>query len=295
MPAIRPAGSTLALAAAVLVALQSSALAGAWVQKQDAYYFKLTGGYLYTTEEYDSDGNVRPIRGNEPGISNTSYEEVSATGYLEYGATSRLTLVANLPFKIITSTRTELPSPGSPLRNLEIVTGGLSDLTLSGRFLLFGTSTPVSVQAGAKLPLGYDTAPPDEGPPLGSGKVDVEGSVLAGAGLWPIRFYATGQFGYRVRGGDGIADEYLFQLEGGFTPGNLLVKATLDGIYSAERATDESSASVTVTNQDVLKIIPTVAYRFHRRFALGAEVIHTLSGRNTLSGTTWTLGVVLRN
>jgi len=289
-----PAASLL-LVLFALPALFSNATAGAWVQPKGKYFFKLSGTYLFSTEEYDSAGNIQDIRKNDIGITNTSYQEVTVAGYLEYGLTSRLTMIANLPFKIVTSKRTESPSPGSPMRNVEVVTGGLADLTLLGRLLLVGNSTPVSIQAGARLPLGYDPAPPDEGAPLGSGKIDVEAMVQAGVGIWPIRFYATGGFGYRLRGGLGIADEYLFQLEGGFTPGRWLVKVTLDGLYSAEAPREQSSATVAVTNQDILKVIPTVAYRLSDRWGIGAEAFHVLRAKNTIAGTTWVVGVVFNN
>ena len=294
MPRYRAIATALPASFVLVALLHSAAFGGAWVQKTRGYFFKLTAAYLYTTEEYDNEGNIRRIREGEPGISNTSYKEISATGYLEYGVTKRLTMVANLPFKIVTSTRTEDNSDGL-MRNVEVVTGGLSDLTLSGRFLLFGASTPLSIQAGVKLPMGYKATPPDGGAPLGSGKVDVEGWVLAGASIWPIRAYATGQIGYRIRGGTGIADEYLFQVEGGFTPGNWLAKATLEGVYSEGSSDDQESSTVVITNQDVLKVIPTIAYRFHYRFAVGAELIHILAGRNTIAGTTYSVGILLRN
>jgi hypothetical protein len=288
---------TAALAACpVAIALtHSTAFGGAWVQKKDGYFFKLTGGYLYTTEEYDSAGSIQRIRRGDDGISNTSYKEISFTGYLEYGLTDGMTLVANLPLKINTSGRTEAATVFGPERDVEVVTGGLSDLTLSVRLHLAGRATPLSIQAGVKLPLGYDPSPPDEGAPLGSGKVDVEGLVLAGVGLWPIRAYLTGQIGYRVRGGTGIVDEYLFQLEGGFTPGRWLAKATLEGVYSAQPPGNQESSTVIVTNMDVLKIIPTVAYRIGPRTAVGVEVFHTLSGRNTVAGTTYAVGIVFSN
>jgi hypothetical protein len=290
----RATAVTLTVSLTLLALLHSAAYGGAWVQKQRGYFFKLTASYLYTTEEYDSKGNIRRIREGEPGISNTSYKELSATAYLEYGVTRRLTVVANLPFKVVTSARTE-ETTEDLTRNIEVVTGGLSDLTLSGRFLLFGTSSPLSIQAGVKVPMGYEATPPDGGAPLGSGKVDVEGWVLAGTGIWPLRAYFTGQLGYRLRGGNGIADEHLFQVEGGFTPGKWLAKATLEGIYSKGSAGDQESSTVVITNQDVLKVIPTIAYRFNYRFAVGAELIHILEGKNTVAGTTYFVGILLRN
>jgi hypothetical protein len=277
----------------LLVAAYAPAAAGAWVRAKSGYFFKLSGSHLYTTEEFDEAGDIREIRGNEPSITNTSYRESALTGYLEYGLTGRLTLVANLPFKIVTSRRTEAPSVGVPEKDVEVVTGGLSDLTASGRYLLIGGATPVSVQGGLKLPLGYDPSPPEEGAPLGSGKIDVEGHLLAGASLYPVPAYITGQFGYRWRGGTGIADEYLFQVEIGLTPGSWLIKTTLDGVYSAGTPDDRGSATTTVTNQDVLKLIPTVGYTPVPWFTFGAEAFFTLEGKNIVAGTTWALAVVI--
>ena len=284
--------TALSVAALVIALKLSAAHAGAWVQKKHGYFFKLSGTYFYTTKEYDNQGNIREIREDEPGITNTSYQEVTATGYLEYGVTERLTLVSNLPFKIFTSKRTEISDPGDPSRNVEVVTGGLSDLTISGRFLLNGGAVPISLQAGAKIPLGYDASPPDQGAPLGSGKVDIEGFILAGASLYPVPAYLTGQFGYRVRSGTGIADEFLFQLEFGLTPGPWLFKATIDGLYSASPPPPQGSSTTTTTNLDILKINPTVGFSITPRFGVGAELIHTLEGKNTVAGTTYVVAVV---
>jgi hypothetical protein len=295
MPRYTKAAAALPASIMLVSVLPSAGLSGAWVQKKGGYYLKLTAAHIYTTEEFDSAGNLRPIREGEPGIGNTSYRELYLFGYLEYGVAKRLTLVANLPFKIATSRRTELPGPGSPMRSVEVVTGGLSDLNVSARVLLFGTSAPVSVQAGAILPLGYDPSPPGQGAPLGSGKVDFEGLLLSGVSLWPIRAYLTGHAGYRIRGGSEFADQYLYQVEGGVTPGPWFAKVTLEGIYSARKGAGGGSATIATTNQDVLKLIPTIAYRFDHRFALGAELIHTVSGKNTVAGTTYSVEVVFRN
>jgi hypothetical protein len=279
------------LALLILFAHYSPAVAGAWVQKKRGYFFKLTGSYLYTNREYDSEGNVNDIRANDKGVTNTSYKEVALSGYLEYGFTDRVTLVTNFPFKIVTSKRTELPTPENPLRTVEVVTGGLSDFTVSARLLLLGRAAPLSVQGGVKIPLGYDRFPPEEGAPLGSGKVDVEGWVLAGTSLYPLPAYVTGQVGYRLRDGQGISDEFLFQAEAGLTPSPWYLKATLEGTYSTTTPVEQESSTVTTTNTDVLKLIPTLGYDFSPWFTIGAEAFITLRGKNTVAGTTYVLGV----
>ncbi len=75
--------AALAAALSILALANSPAISGAWVQSKHGYFLKLTGTYLYTTEEFDSDGNTRPIRSGDPGIENATYREITATGYLE--------------------------------------------------------------------------------------------------------------------------------------------------------------------------------------------------------------------
>ena len=46
-------------------------------------------------------------------------------------------------------------------------------------------------------------------------------------------------------------------------------------------------------DQDVFKVIPALIYTPRPGLSLQAELIHTLAGKNTLSGTQLAVGVVL--
>ena len=49
-----------------------------------------------------------------------------------------------------------------------------------------------------------------------------------------------------------------------------------------------------VGDQDVYKILPTVSYSFGETFEITAEAYHTFAGRNTIAGTTYAVGIVLK-
>jgi len=275
-------------------------LAGAWLQKKDSYYFKVSASYLSSTRELNFDGNEVDILSGDTLLTDTSYRDVGVSLYLEYGLGDRLTVVGTLPFKVLTSRRNEVLSAAGLERPVEAVNGGLSDLSLGLRYPLRTGPLPVSVQGAVRLPLGYDNRPENGGPPLGSGRVDLEGLLLVGLSLYPFPGYMTGGAGYRVKTGD-LDDEVVFSVEAGASWRRLMGRVGLDGLYStsdppnlAASGGGRVSSAVAVTNQDILKLTPGISFSFSDEVSLVAETFHILSGKNTVTGTTYSLGVVYR-
>jgi len=283
-------------AAAGMIALScTSAWAGAWLMKPGEYYVKLFASYLYTEEEYDKDGNLIPTRSGVQGITNGSYEEIAVTAYVEYGLSERVTLVGSVPYKMLTSSWTELGGNFQVQRDIEATNRGMTDLRAGVRYPLKTSGFPISVEGIIKLPLGYDPSPDlEQVPPLGSGKVDAGLRLLAGVSLWPFPGYLNGVGGYRFRGG--LADEVFFNVETGVTWWRIFGKVSVDGIFSTEEPEDlGTSPTLTVNNEDVLKLIAELNYSITGRLALTAEAFHVLAGRNTVAGTTWAAGFIFRN
>jgi hypothetical protein len=281
-------------ACAFAAAVPGGAAAGAWPQRPGASYFKIAGAYLYSEHEYDSQGEKVDILASEPFTTDTGYRDVSFTAYLEHGIDARLTLVGSLPFKILTSTRTETTGFADLSRAVEVTNGGLSDLSLGLRYPLQIEPFPVSVQGNVKVPLRYDAQPENGGPPLGSGALDLDLNLLAGASLWPVPGYVGASVGYRLRGGD-LADEIVFNVEAGAGWERFAARVTLDGTYSTTRPEPlTESATTTVSNQDLLKLLPAIEFNLGAGTAIVSEAYHVLAGRNTVAGTTWALGLVLR-
>ena len=169
------------------------------------------------------------------------------------------------------------------------------------------------MQAGIKVPLGYEQNPDNGGPPLGTGEADAEVQLLYGQSLWPIPAYVSAGAGYRFRGGSGardlatvgaiggLNDEIFYHVEAGYTAGQVFLKLRLDALLNTEDPPDLSPEAqmtasgspieVVAGDQDIIKLTPGVTYTVGGNVALNVELFHTLSGKNTVTGTAISLGV----
>lgn len=282
--------------------------AGAWTQKRGGYFLKFSASYLYTTKEFNHLGDRLNIFQERVVYRNTSFQDFNLNAYFEYGLWENATLVANLPFKVLTSDWTELILGGNLTSDVTISTVGFSDLSLSLRYRLLRAPLVVSLQGGVKLPLGYDQQPENDGPPLGTGEIDAEGNLLLGASLYPLPVYLTAGAGYRNRGGL-LHDEVLYSLEAGVSRGRALLKVTVDGVLSTATPPDiygrtivtplpgggGVAPNIIVGDQDIQKVSPSIIYQLRDGLALQVEALHIFAGKNTISGTTYSLGVIFSN
>lgn len=266
-------------------------LAGPWTRPRGGHYTKLAASYLYTDTEFDHEGDEVPLLTTNPLVQSAAYREVALSAYVEYGITDRWTLVSALPFKILTSRRTEISELADLVRDVDVTNAGLSDLSIGMRRGLVSGPRPVSVEVIGKVPLGYDAEPDNDGPALGSGHADLAASLAAGASARGL--YATASGTYRVRGGP-LADDFGFSAQLGGTRGRVSAQALIEGWYSTvdPGPLDESSTTA-VANQDVLKLIGSLGWQMAPGVAIVAEAYHVLQGRNTATGTTAALALVL--
>lgn len=285
----------------------SNAYAGAWTQKKHGYYLKLSVNYLHTTKEFNHEGDKLNIFQERIVYQNASFRDFNVTAYAEYGFTDKFTAIASVPFKILRSKRTELVGGGLLARIATIYTLGVSDLTLLGRYKLLDRGMVLSLQGGVKLPLLYDESPADDGAPLGTGHVDLEGQLLVGKSLYPLPVYLTTGVGYRKRTGD-IHDQVFSSAEAGYTFGKLLIKVTWDGLWSTVTPPDIVGAPVTtplpggggalpnviVGDQNIFKISPAIILNLSKRLSVQGDVLHIYGGKDTVAGTIFSFGVILQ-
>ncbi len=297
--------TTIGMFLLLLIFLPNKSHAGAWAQKKHGYFFKVSGNYLLTSNEYNFRGEKVPLFQDLNVYRDAEFEDLNLTFYLEYGLFDRFTLIANLPIKQTTSRRIE-ESLYFGSREFSRTTRGFSDLTLGLRTQLINIPLAVSVQGDVKVPLGYDTTPDNDGPTLGTGEVDVDGWLLLGRSLYPLPVYLTGGVGYRRRGGR-FNDEVLYNFEVGATPGRWLFKVTFDAIHNTTTPPDLYGRTLVLPlpggggvtpevqfgDQHIYKLIPGIFYQFKKGWAVQAEAIHVLGGKDTIAGTTLSLGLVL--
>lgn len=265
--------------------------AGPWTRPRGGHYTKLAVSYLYTDTEFDHDGDEVPLLTANPLVRSAAYREVAISAYVEYGINDRWTLVGALPFKILTSRRTEITELADLVREVDVTNAGLSDLSLGVRRALVTGSRPVAVEVVGQAPLGYDADPGNSGPALGSGHA--EAAVSLAAGLSARGAYATVSGTYRVRGGP-LADEMGFALQAGGSSGRLSAQALLEGRYATvDPGPLDVSSTVAVANKDVTKVIASLGWQLAPGAAVVAEAYHVLRGRNAATGTTGAVALVL--
>ncbi len=290
-----------------LIFIFNDVFAGAWVQKKNGYYLNITASYLFTRKEFNHKGEKRDILEDFTSSKDNSFRDVSFTAYLEYGPTNSLTLIANLPFKVLTS---KWISTENYFRGEEFVlnTRGFADFTLSAKYALIRDPFVISIQEGVILPLGYDLTPNNDGPRLGNGEIQFESNLMIGKSLYPFPLYISGGIGYRVRGGD-LHDEILYSAEVGITLESVILKIYLDGVKSTTTPPDLYGRPIVTPieggggvipdilfgDQDYLKISPSIIHKFNYNFSIQAELTNIALGKNTISGTGFSLGLIMEH
>ncbi len=290
----------------ICLLLHAQLFAGAWTQKKNGLYLKISSNYLYTTQEFNHVGDKLEIFQERFAFINTSFRDFNINAYVEYGIDNRFTVIANLPYKILTAKRSEVVGDSVVSRILTLYTLGVSDLSLSARYALFKTPFALAIQGGFKIPLGYDKNPVNEGAPLGTGELDFEGNLLFGKSLYPLPLYLTGGIGYRQRSG-ALHDQILYTAEAGFQQSIFLFKVTLDGLFSTTTPPDLAGQAIItplpggggafpniiVGDQDIHKISPSLIVKVSPITSFQLEALHIFSGKNTVAGTVFSFGVVI--
>ena len=282
------------LAAILLGSVPAQLHAGAWTQPPGGLYLKLAGLSFRSGEFLDAEGE-RLARQEKPSTEELS--DRNASVYLEYGVRERLTLVASLPYKRLVHTKKEVRFFESLDTTITRIypdenESGFADLEMRLRWRLLQDPAVVSVTLGGKLPLGYEMQE-ESNVPLGTGEIDGDTRLLVGKSLYPLPGYATGAIGYRKRGGI-FSDELLYNLEAGFTYGNLLVKGVAEGVRTFGDCGATGAMGMLIGDQNSLKLSPGVIWSFSERLEVGADLFYIASGCNTAAGTTYAVGLAFK-
>ena len=275
---VKQVGMALFLWIAAL-GLAPCAYGGAWTQAKNGYYLKLGVNYLSTSEDIDASGQ-RIQKAGKGRLTDVSYST-----YLEYGLLERLTVVASAPYRRLRDTR---EFTGGTTRERRT---GFGDFDLRLRWLVARAPFIVSVGAGGKVPMWY-AGDATTRVPLSTTEADGDARVLIGRSFHPFPGYATGELGYRVRGGP-FSNELFYSLEMGVTVGRFLLKGYLAGIRTFGECVP-SDEVLLVGNQSVVKVSPGAAYRLTDRLEVSVDLIHIVAGCNTTAGNTLSVGMAFK-
>ncbi|NIV71178.1 MAG: hypothetical protein GWN16_00085 [Calditrichae bacterium] len=240
-----------------LLGFTGALFAGAWPQAKGHYYTKLTGIYS------DASG----IHGS---ASNATFTDYSLYLYGEYGLFERTSVVLSTP--LVKQSQNEA-------NFLLGETTGLvaGDVEIQAKYQFWDSGVVASLLGGVKIPLVYDVV---DIPPLGNGETDLDGKLLIGASFYPIPAYATGDVGYRQRGGD-FVDEINFSFEAGYTFfQKYLLRFLATGIRSVESAQGESTLLGFPLEQERTRAGGGIIYQLNNRLEIDVTYLNTFSGKN---------------
>ncbi len=302
--AVRGTRLWVAFSALALVTLiGKEATAQAWVQPKGSVYLKTAVSALYTEDEFDFRGERQEIFAEDATRTSTSFHNVAVTEYVEYGIFDNLTLVSKLAFVITATKETLTPLPGATPQRVTRRNTGFGDTALLVRTPLLRRPIAVALQAGVKVPLGYDRRPENDGPPPGTGRVEGGVQVNAGWSFFPPHAYFSVGGGYRRRGGE-LHDEVMYNVEAGYRAARLFMKVRFDGLQNTKDPPDIAGATIItpfpggvlnqiiVGDQDIFKLSVETSVAMNERVSLSAEAFHTLAGKDTVTGTTYSLAMV---
>lgn len=259
--------------------------AGAWTQRKDHYYFRISGFSFDSRAIFDKNGNRVAL------IDNGRFTDIGAYAYLEYGLSDVVTFVGSVPYKRL---RFRNENSAMPLNRKNL---GWGDVYLGLRYLLSDKGPITSLQAAFKLSTGYqtDTTALSLAPPLGDGQNDFELRALIGQSILRHAAYYNLDIGYRARSQTPV-DEIPFALEAGLGLGKAgLLIGQIYGVraLSGTEAVTVNTQSQTSLNpvEDYVKAHAQVILHIGKGMDLAFIYENLLAGRNTAAGRS--IGVAL--
>jgi hypothetical protein len=262
----------------IVLCFAESLFAGAWTQRKDHYYFRLSGFSFNSRAIFDKNGNRADL------TDNGRFTDVGAHAYLEYGLSDQVTFVGSIPYKRL---RFRNESSTMPLNRKSI---GWGDVYLGLRYLLSDKGPITSLQAAFKLSTGYqtDTTALAFAPPLGDGQNDFELRALIGQSILRHAAYYNLDFGYRARSKTPV-DEIPFALEAGIGLGKAgLLIGQIYGVraLSGTEAVTIKTQSQTSLNpiEDFVKAHAQVILHVGKGMDVAFIYENVIAGRNTAAG-----------
>lgn len=266
----------------ILGVVVPDARAGAWLREPGGWYVRTAWLNHTTRDRWDCEGvraSAEPFGGR--------YREQLLFGYVEWGATERLTLVGSLGYKDARIVGAQVPDYG---------TRTTTDLRLGTRVGLHRGSWPVSAEVTLAAPTYPRTDPTqpvggrEQFLPGGTGRIEGEARLLVGRSLFPFPLYANLDLGYRARGG-AFGDQWLLAFETGGQWRRLFVKSELRAILPTGALCSSASAGAITFHERNWRWAPELAVRIGERTWLGTGANVPISARNALQGTQWSVSL----
>ena len=244
------------------------AYAGAWTQDAKHGQIIFSASYFETSHVFSSNGQIQPFgyRGR--------FQQIQLNPYLEYGLTSRNTLVVNFWAQHL--------HYADQYHDLNSIGVGDVEVALRRRLNSFASPWVVSGQALILFPAYSATTTPAPG----NHQEDFEGRVLVGRNLAWRKAYWDAEAAYRYRNG-APADEFRAEGAAGV---NVFARTQFIGQFYAIKSMRNGTPLTPNDNPnaqsdfDLYKSEISLVYQVHPRTRVQAGWVDAFSGRNTGHG-----------
>jgi len=275
--------TALALLVVLCTLVPGIGRAGAWLQPEGGAFVKTSWLYLDTDRRHDCRGDEEPAASFDG-----SFREHQAFVYGEFGLHRRVTALVSMAVKDARITDAVVPEFG---------TRSTGDLRLGARWGLATGSIPVSLETVVSVPtypesdLSDPVGEREQFLPAGTGRIEIETRLQAGASLYPLPVYANLALGRRDRGGV-FGDQWTVAAEVGATFDRVFVKSDLSAVLAdGDLCAGEAAVGAVTVHEQSLRWSPEASWRLAGDVWVGAGASFLVSGRNTLDGTQWSLSV----
>jgi hypothetical protein len=164
----------------------SSVAQQAWTKEKGKFYAQVGGSALSYSQALN--GKLKP---SEWTALNATFSDITLQAYCEYGITDRLTVSAQLPFKVLSSSKIIAPNT--------LDEGSLAGFSNIQTALTLNLYNKEGITVSGKVNLGLPTAKFEikTGLRTGFDAFSTEPSILVGFGH--AKFFASGELGYAFR------------------------------------------------------------------------------------------------
>jgi hypothetical protein len=263
---------------------------GGWPQPKGKGYFKLYSWWVIADQHYTDTGLIDP--NVTSGFFNNGF-------YAEYGLTSRLTLIANVPVfsraymnNLRSSTTGEIISPGDAINSL-------GDIDLGFKFGLNKPGSKIALAASINFGLPTGEAAGGEAQNLQTGDGEFNQYLQLDAGtsfsLGKTPCYANLYVGANNRT-KGYSDEFRYGIEmgAGLINQKLWITGRITGIesfYNGSTAASITSSSIFANNTEYTSIGGEVAYYVSDKVGFSLAVTGAFQGRIIFAAPSYSVGV----
>lgn len=212
------------------------------------------------------------------GLVESRFERLESNTYAEFGLTSDFMVGGKLVYGTTWLTR------GA---ETETATG-FSEIEGFGQYQVFRSGRDAgAIRVAAAIPSRFSSGVRDA---LQTDGVDIDASLLYGRNLLTgdVKIFSSIEAGFRKRTGD-AADQVRLQSTIGLEPSDAWL-ILLDAFATLSLGNEAPSGA----DFDVVRIQPSVLYRFSRRWGVQAGGAEEISGRNLALGRTFFIGLWTR-